>query len=312
VKERRYTVRVGDLCYVAIGQIVNRNLSALRYQPSACLIINSPVATPSLAGSVRKDWGSSNAVQHKQSLIRDASAPTDDADPGALVRLWLYYPDEGEKLALKLLERPLYNDEIVCRFIATQLVKEKDSARWRTMIDAFGREHGVRYTETIPFNLRWIYWRTGDSDSKEFMESRNVAAQILVQVYPQDDPNNPRLLRAVETGQLADLIFAASPFRSRRVDEAVHRVYRSLNPQELATENRKFDFERLSIACIQRLAARGYPDVIVPFLELELEDLKESARAFLDDDLIPMLTRFLPLQALGIRPDDPDAEPQLW
>jgi hypothetical protein len=46
---RAYTLRVGDLCFVAIGQIVNRHLNAVRYQPSGCLVINSPVETPSLA-----------------------------------------------------------------------------------------------------------------------------------------------------------------------------------------------------------------------------------------------------------------------
>ena len=83
-----YTLKVGDLCYVAIGQIVNRDLQALRYQPTACLVINSPVETPSLAESVRKDWSGLTAEAHKQSLIRDATAPAFDADPSALIRLW--------------------------------------------------------------------------------------------------------------------------------------------------------------------------------------------------------------------------------
>jgi hypothetical protein len=51
-----HTVRIGDLCYVAIGQIVNRQLYVLRYQPTAILVINSPVETPALAAAVRKDW----------------------------------------------------------------------------------------------------------------------------------------------------------------------------------------------------------------------------------------------------------------
>ena len=38
--EGRYTVKVGDVCYVLIGQIVNRRLWAVRYEPSAGLVIN--------------------------------------------------------------------------------------------------------------------------------------------------------------------------------------------------------------------------------------------------------------------------------
>jgi hypothetical protein len=52
-----YRVRVGDLCYVAIGQIVNRRFNVVRYQPSACIVINSPVESPSLTAAVRTDWG---------------------------------------------------------------------------------------------------------------------------------------------------------------------------------------------------------------------------------------------------------------
>jgi len=32
---REYRVRVGDLCYVAIGQIVNRRMNVVRYQPAS-------------------------------------------------------------------------------------------------------------------------------------------------------------------------------------------------------------------------------------------------------------------------------------
>lgn len=87
-----YTLRVGDLCFVAIGQIVNRDLHALQYQPSLMLGIDSPVKVPSLADAVRKDWQGLTAREHRQSLIDDAG----DSDParsaGALERLAFYYP----------------------------------------------------------------------------------------------------------------------------------------------------------------------------------------------------------------------------
>ncbi len=134
VRENKYTLRVGDLCFVAIGQIVNRHLNAVRYQPSVCLVINSPVETPSLAESVRKDWKGLTVEQHKQSLTIDALAPAYDADPGALVRLLFYYPEDGEKVALRLLNRPLYNDSLVWSFVAQRLVKEKNPARWQALI----------------------------------------------------------------------------------------------------------------------------------------------------------------------------------
>jgi hypothetical protein len=36
------TIRIGDVCFVAVGQIVGRSYSAVRYQPSSCIVLNSP------------------------------------------------------------------------------------------------------------------------------------------------------------------------------------------------------------------------------------------------------------------------------
>src|SRR5262245_29339098 len=38
---KQYTLRVGDLCYVALGQIVNRNYTAVQYIPSGNISITS-------------------------------------------------------------------------------------------------------------------------------------------------------------------------------------------------------------------------------------------------------------------------------
>jgi hypothetical protein len=306
VRANKYTLRVGDLCFVAIGQIVNRHLNAVRYQPSGCLVINSPVETPSLAESVRKDWKGLTAEQHKQSLIRDALAPAYDADPGALVRLWFYFPLDGEKVALRLLNRPLYNDSLVWSFVARRLVKEKNPARWQALIDEFGHEQGSPYTETIPFLLRWIYWRTDVADSQEQIEDKEIAAQILAKLYARDDPNNPRLPNAVEPSHLAELISPISAYPSRRVDDAIHRVYRSMKPEEFATKDSMVHFEGLSYACVQRLFGRGYPDVILPYFKIKLEEFKESAEEFLRYDLAPDLMRCIPLWVVGIDQDDQD------
>jgi hypothetical protein len=89
---KEYTIKVGDLCYVAIGQIVNRNLNAIRYQPSACLVINSPVESPILTESVKKDWLELTPEQHKGSLLEDLKCYWDtDRISGAAKRLEFYY-----------------------------------------------------------------------------------------------------------------------------------------------------------------------------------------------------------------------------
>jgi hypothetical protein len=58
-----YTVTVGDVCFVAIGQIVGRVYQAVRYQPSGCVVVNSPTQDADLCRQVRAIWSSDNPRQ---------------------------------------------------------------------------------------------------------------------------------------------------------------------------------------------------------------------------------------------------------
>ncbi len=89
----RYTVKVGDLCYVLVGQIVNRRLVAVRYQPSSGLVINSPLEAPDLIDRVEKDWSGLEAQGHKASLLADIQDDDAPRSRAALIRLRFYYPD---------------------------------------------------------------------------------------------------------------------------------------------------------------------------------------------------------------------------
>jgi len=94
--EHPYTVKVGDVCEVLIGQIVNRRLSAARYQPSALVYVNSPIETPSLAQRIRGDWAGLDAKAHEASLLSDLRTESELDDwhgyGDALKRLRFYYP----------------------------------------------------------------------------------------------------------------------------------------------------------------------------------------------------------------------------
>ena len=79
-------------------EITNRRLWALRYQPSAGLIVNSPVQTPSLAAKVRSDWAGLTSAQLRSSLLKDASVPA--TETGAFRRLRFYFPEEYKKQKL--------------------------------------------------------------------------------------------------------------------------------------------------------------------------------------------------------------------
>jgi hypothetical protein len=100
----RYKVKVADVCYVLIGQIVNRRLLAVRYQPSGGLVVNSPIEAPALVEKVRNDWGGTDSEILRESLLQDIRATNypkgiSRAEYGdrfvkpAFARLRLYFPD---------------------------------------------------------------------------------------------------------------------------------------------------------------------------------------------------------------------------
>ena len=93
-----YTIRVGDVCFVLIGQIVNRDLLAVRYQPSGNMVINSPIESPKLIERIKQDWGEIDKSGHLESLIEDLNKAPDMEARDAAIRLRFYYPDKIEKI----------------------------------------------------------------------------------------------------------------------------------------------------------------------------------------------------------------------
>ncbi len=125
-----YVVKVGDLCFVALGQIVNRRLyvvgpdfaSGMAHAGADELQINSPVESPALAEAARAEWGAISGEDFAAQLEHDAliedrhadAGARSDADwkpkidrTGALARLLFYFPLEGARVAEGLLRRGL-------------------------------------------------------------------------------------------------------------------------------------------------------------------------------------------------------------
>jgi len=104
--EGEYSVKIGDVCEVIIGQIVNRLLFAVRYQPSQILVVNSPIASPQLQRSILRDWGGLTQEDHMASLLADMRAGDNVRLSGAaLTRLRFYYPTLYAGLSGKDLEK---------------------------------------------------------------------------------------------------------------------------------------------------------------------------------------------------------------
>jgi len=107
-----YTLKVADICFVAIGQIVGRPYSAIRYQPSGILIINSPLEKKGLRERVRALWSSNDPAQKLfDSLLLDYAtegifngksldgwSEGNDSQVQAAMRLLYYFPKETAPL----------------------------------------------------------------------------------------------------------------------------------------------------------------------------------------------------------------------
>lgn len=116
---KKHTVTIGDVCLVAIGQIVGRPYQAVRYQPTACIMLNSPTHDANLCRQVREIWSSTDAA-HKlfDSLKFDYATTTsfngaslDGWDIGATLqvaaslRLLYYFRAESVDLIAERLDR---------------------------------------------------------------------------------------------------------------------------------------------------------------------------------------------------------------
>lgn len=115
----KYVVKVGDVCLVAIGQIVGRSYVAVRYQPTACIVLNSPTHDVELCRHVRAIWMSPDARQKLfDSLMIDYATQgvfngesLDGWDLGAelqtnaAMRLLFYFPRETAPMLAERVDR---------------------------------------------------------------------------------------------------------------------------------------------------------------------------------------------------------------
>jgi hypothetical protein len=131
-----YVVKVGDLCFVALGQILNRSFSAVRYQPSGGLVVSSPPLSPALRLKTADGLRGFDAERHRDDLLRDFRLP-DFAGrrEGAALRAL-------EEAAVELLQRDTYDPWAIRRFAREQLYAEPDPERRRALFEGYVAEHG--------------------------------------------------------------------------------------------------------------------------------------------------------------------------
>jgi hypothetical protein len=181
-----HVVTVGDMCFVALGQIVNRSWSAVRYQPTGGLVINSPPASPALRDAIRAEWGSVTRESLRASLVRDFREPDfEGRRVGALLRLRYYAPDAAKPLFDAELAKPTYDSDDVGKFVPT--LYAKSSAERGRAFQAYVAAHGAAARDGIEQAL------FADLDTQEAHEHKRIspattgagfrARECLVELY---------------------------------------------------------------------------------------------------------------------------------
>ncbi|MDD5201026.1 MAG: hypothetical protein PHC88_14625 [Terrimicrobiaceae bacterium] len=256
-----YAVKVGDLCFVAIGQIVNRNLSAVRYQPSLCLVVNSPIESPALAAAVKADWAWLGAADHERSLENDALSPVNPpAEQCAVERLAFYYPDAGIPLAIRLLNREFYDPALAYRFFTKKLARSGSEAESDRLLREFREKHGDANFAGLLQVLR---------DASNFPESqmtpdrrreKECADRLLGRCPRGGDGNSAKLPDVVDWSSQKRLVEGLSGIRSKPVDAAILDVIRRLTRMPADEANSVFAQYDLAEACVKRLSGPATSD----------------------------------------------------
>jgi ankyrin repeat protein len=100
------TLTVGDLCFLSIGQIVNRDFYPVHCPNIGRAEVCSPVLEAELRDKVQRAWGAATVETHRASLIADFLKPDSDRRRvGAYKRLAYYYPEAIEPLLCQFVTR---------------------------------------------------------------------------------------------------------------------------------------------------------------------------------------------------------------
>ncbi len=266
---RQHAITVGDLCFVALGQIVNRNFSATRYQPTGGVVVSSPTSSAALQKVILDDWSGLTREQHKKMLIDDfMNADYEGRRIGAYRRLALYYPESVEPLVLKQLAEPCYFSSEVNRFVREQLYPAMDVGERKKLLDAYVAKHGDVAKQGILLELFQDLRTLEANEQKRLfppLKKKYNTRACLVELYgyPKDvkSRDRPRLFPMEHSAQ-ARLIESLTHDQSQKIGDAVQKLFLQFP-----------DNAYWASACLKCLAHRGFG----PFLIEQLNKIDPAA-----------------------------------
>jgi len=312
VPNGEYIIRVGDLCFVLVGQIVNRNLVAARAE-GVSRIINSPVETPALAAATRKDWGRLTPTDHAVSLLQDIDRHR--GNPAlTYARLCYYYPLTGEKPVLEVLNRMPLSTKQIRAFLLEDVLSVNEPAEWDGLATVAKRRFSP--LSLNPFITRLKIWTSYDPKAlpedaagrvalgpwelQDQFFTRHIAstqpgsytiqeilrqpewdrAKQIIQLWSARQSEHGNLTdgpNTEEVNYLANVLAQLNSYANPYVDEAAYTLFtrsRSLYHLKGMDEN---SMDHVALACADRLAGRGHDPEFRAYFEQRLPMLNDGS-----------------------------------
>lgn len=158
------TFTVGDVCFNALGQILNRHWRVTWPQESGG--ISSPTRSAALRKAILEEWNGLTREEHRAKLIADFERPDSvNRVLGAYRRLAYYYPDSIEPLVLEFLNRPVVEPKTYYKFITEILGAEEDAIAG--LVKEFTIEHGEHSSYIVQQMLFQKIYHMNVYDPKE-------------------------------------------------------------------------------------------------------------------------------------------------
>lgn len=276
-----HKVTVGDLCFVALGQIVNRSFNATRYQPTGGVVVSSPTYSKSLLAVVRSDHEHMDKAAHREQLRRDFLEPDHEfRRNGAVMRIAFYYPDMLDELVVRQLKAPTFNVFTVDDFARKVLYPESSPKKQKKLFDDYVARYGEPGREGLLLHVfNDLDNQIADEEGRMHppMKPRLDARSVLVHHFSYNRDVKPQEVPYVNSwaeSDLARFVEALGPVSSPVIRAEVRRVFLAIKENDY-----------LALACMKVLKGQGNDDELIAYCErrvgvskYEKEKLKEMLK----------------------------------
>lgn len=282
---KSYTMRIGDVCFEAIGHIVGRPLGVVCPIPTACIVVNSPVETPEIADAVKREWSGLTVSDHKRELEQEAYDPFIYAEPYVIEQLMEYYPADGERLIVRLLSRTFYCVDDIWNVAQEEMMKVEGPVHWRSIYRKTVKGFGPDATSMIPHWLRHIYWNLSDPS----VSDQGRATRIIQELFPAHNPYEAQFENAADSRRQFELVELLVRYKSKRIDDAVQNLFRRSIVQKLSLSKDGRDqqigcTDTLARICAERMHGKGYDSEYFAYFDRRIKELQATEQDLTSDD----------------------------